>query len=113
MKTQLKYYLRYCQLFLVKRDRVIAEFLRNILPNFQLLSEQCALNMKNWEWSPLACVAQLFHSILSMRFRNSPERLWLQIPEKYPVELKEMGFSWRNMLIVAENMGQNIQEWTK
>ena len=55
----------------------------------------------------------MFHSIPSMRFRNGPERLWLQIPEKYPVELREMGFSWRNMLIVAENMGQNIQEWTK
>ena len=61
-------------------NRVVTKFLRNILTNFLLLSEQCAINMNNTEGFLPTCVAQLFQSIPSMCFTNELGWSQLHIP---------------------------------
>ena len=53
------------------------------------LTEQCSVNVKNREWFPLTCVAQLFHSIPSKRFTSEPGRPQLHNPEESVVMLRK------------------------
>ena len=55
---------------IIPHEEVVTEFLRNILTNFQFLSQQFVVKMDVKEKSSSACVAQLFCSIPSIRFKS-------------------------------------------